>query len=204
MTEESRQPGPTPQQIQDSVRRRFGETASRPDEESVFPVGPASALKLGYDSADLERLPLCATESFCGVGNPLGLAFPNPTDVVLDLGSGAGLDAFLAAGHLSGGGFVIGVDMTPAMVSKASTTSHQLGLQKVMFLNAALEALPLADQTVDLVISNGVLNLCPDKALVLREAFRVLRDGGKLQVADILLHEEVSEEFVASRGAWSD
>jgi len=144
------------------------------------------------------------TESFCGVGNPLGLAEVCPGQTVLDLGSGPGLDSLLAARRVGPTGKVLGVDLCPEMVEKARQNAGLLGLPNVEFVNAGIEKLLLPDASVDVVISNGVFNLCPDKPDVLAEAFRVLRPGGQLQMADILLHDDVRPEEVAQKGEWSD
>ncbi|MFO0968562.1 MAG: methyltransferase domain-containing protein [Gemmataceae bacterium] len=187
-----------------AVRDRFAAVAAAPQQEKKFAVGPASAKTLGYDAAEIDALPASATESFCGVGAPLALGELWPGQTVLDLGSGAGLDSLLAARRVGPTGKVVGVDLCPEMVDKARRNAQLLELSNIEFLEAGIEKLPLADGSVDVVISNGVFNLCPDKRAVLAEAFRVLRQGGRLQMADILLHEEVSREEVARLGEWSD
>jgi arsenite methyltransferase len=123
---------------------------------------------------------------------------------VLDLGCGAGLDCLLAARRVAPGGHVIGLDMTGEMVEKARRNAHAVGLINVEFRQAEIEELPIKDGSVDLVISNGVFNLCPDKPRVLAEAYRILRSGGRLQMADILLHDDVTPEEVGRLGEWSD
>ncbi len=190
--------------IHAALAQRFARVARSPDQETKFPVGPASARTLGYDPRQLEALPLSVTESFCGVGNPLGLGEVSPGLTVLDLGSGAGLDSLLAAQSVGRAGKVVGVDLCLEMVTKARRNAALLDLHHVEFVQAAIEKLPLPDASVDVVISNGVFNLCPDKSKVLAEAFRVLRPGGRLQMADILLHDDVTPEEVAQKGEWSD
>ena len=187
-----------------SVIDRFRRVAIAPDQERKFPVGPESAKKLGYQPAEVDALPSAVTESFCGVGNPFSLGDPQPGQTVLDLGCGAGFDTLLAARRVGASGKVIGVDMTPEMIAKARTNASLLGVTNVAFIQGAIEALPLPDSSVDLVISNGVFNLCPDKPRVLREVFRVLKPGGRLQMADILLEPHVTPEEVATKGSWSD
>jgi SAM-dependent methyltransferase len=187
-----------------AVKERFAAVAASPGRETKFPVGPASARRLGYDPGEIDALPAAVTEAFCGVGNPLGLGGLCAGQTVLDLGSGTGLDSLLAARRVGPVGKVVGVDLCPEMVEKARRNASLLGLGNVTFLNAGLENLPLPDGSADVVISNGVFNLCPDKEGVLAEAFRVLRPGGRLQMADILLHDDVRPEDVAQKGAWSD
>jgi arsenite methyltransferase len=195
---------PSSTELQAIVKERFAKVAQSPDQEKKFPVGPASAKKLGYDPNEIDALPASVTESFCGVGNPLGLGEVLPGLTVLDLGSGAGLDSLLAARKVGPSGKVIGVDLCLEMVEKARHNASLLGLHNVEFVQAGIEKSPLPGVCVDVVISNGVLNLCPDKPAVLAEAFRVLRPGGRLQMADIRLHEDVTPEQVAHLGEWSD
>ncbi len=187
-----------------SVIDRFRKVATAPDQERKFPVGPMSAKRLGYDPAEVDDLPSSVTESFCGVGNPFLMGEPLPAQTVLDLGCGAGFDTLLAARRVGPHGKVIGVDMTPEMIAKARTHVETLGLMNVEFVLGEVEALPLAACSADLLISNGVLNLCPDKPRFLSEVFRVLKAGGRLQMADILLELHITREEVASRGSWSD
>jgi SAM-dependent methyltransferase len=194
----------TPDAIRAAVERRFAQVARSPGRETKFPVGPASAKKLGYDPQEIDALPDSVTESFCGVGDPLGLGEVRLGQTVLDLGSGPGVDSLLAARRVGPTGKVVGVDLCPEMVAKARRNAGLLGLNNVTFLQAAVEKLPLPGALVDVVISNGVLNLCPDKPAVLAEAFRVLRPGGRLQLADVLLHDDVTPEEVAQKGEWSD
>jgi SAM-dependent methyltransferase len=195
---------PTAAEIRAAVEQRFAQVARSPDQEKKFPVGPASAKKLGYDPQEIDSLPPSVTESFCGVGNPLGLGELSPGQTVLDLGSGPGLDSLLAARRVRPTGKVVGVDLCPAMVEKARRNAGLLGLHNVEFVIGGIEKVPLPDASVDVVISNGVFNLCPDKPGVLAEALRVLRPGGRLQMADILLHDDVTPEEVAHKGEWSD
>lgn len=191
-------------EIQRAVRIRFSKVAESPAEEKRFPVGADSAKALGYDAAKIDQLPSAVTESFCGVGDALGLEPVATGQTVLDLGSGAGLDTILAAQQVGPTGEALGVDMTAAMLDKATANAALLGLDNARFLPGQIDALPLADESVDVVISNGVFNLCLHKARVLSEVFRVLRSPGRLQMADILLEEHVTREDVAGKGTWSD
>ena len=194
----------TAEEIHAAVGQRFAQVARSPDQEQKFPVGPASAKKFGYDPLGIDALPPSVTDSFCGAGYPLGLGEVGPGQTVLDLGSGPGLDSLLPARRVGPIGKVCGVDRCPEMVEKARRNASLLGLRNVEFVQAEIETLPLEDASADVVISNGVFNLCPDKPVVLREAFRVLRPGGCLQMADILLHDDVAPEDVAHKGEWSD
>jgi SAM-dependent methyltransferase len=193
-----------PDVIRAAIAQRFAGVALAPEQETRFPVGLASARRLGYGAAELEGLPATASASFCGVGNPFALGLPCPGQTVLDLGCGAGLDCLLAAWHVGSTGRVIGVDRSPEMIARANHTTQALGLTQVEVMPGEIDRLPLPDASVDLVLSNGVFNLCLDKPAVLAEVVRVLRPGGRLQMADILVHAEVSPEAVAQLGTWSD
>jgi SAM-dependent methyltransferase len=193
-----------PDRIKVEIRQRFARVASAPHEEQKFPVGPSSAKRLGYDAREIDALPTSVTESFAGVGNPLALGELRPGERVLDLGSGAGLDSILAARRVGPTGKVIGMDFAAEMVAKAAQNAGVVGVVNAEFLQAEADRPPLRDESVDVVISNGVFNLCLDKTRVLAEAFRVLRRGGRLLMADILLDDRVTPEEVARKGAWSD
>lgn len=193
-----------PDQIKKEIKQRFMKVASCPQEEHTFPVGPASAKRLGYDAQEIDNLPRQVTESFAGVGNPFSVGAIHPGQTVLDLGSGAGLDSILACCRVGPTGKVIGVDFTIGMIEKAKGNAELMGITNVDFRQGEVDALPLRDGSVDVVISNGVLNLCIDKPKVLAEVFRVLRPGGRFQMADILLEDYVTAEEVARKGSWSD
>jgi SAM-dependent methyltransferase len=194
---------PSPDDIAGEVRERFARLAFAPHEEKTFLIGADSAKTLGYDAAELDALPTSVTESFAGVGNPFALGALRSGDVVFDLGSGAGLDGILAARRVGATGAVIGVDFVPAMVMKAQHNAAVAGVGNANFLLGSIDALPVCDGAVDIVISNGVFNLCPDKRKVVAEMFRVLRPGGRVQMADMLLYDRVTPEEVAQKGAWS-
>jgi arsenite methyltransferase len=191
-------------QIKATIAERFVKIALAPASEQKFPVGPDSAKRLGYDAAEIDALPPRVTESFAGVGNPLALGDPRPGEVVLDLGCGAGLDSILAARRVGPTGRVIGVDMTGPMVEKARANASAVSIGNAEFHRGEADRLPVGDGSVDVVISNGVFNLCPDKPRALAEVFRVLRPGGRLQMADILLDDRVTPEQLERMGTWSD
>ncbi len=193
----------TPESIRASVKERYGRLACSPESEKDFPVGPGSAKILGYPPDEIDRLPFAATESFAGVGNPFSLGAPQAGQTVLDLGCGAGLDSILAARMVGPSGKVIGVDLTPEMIDKAAANARTVGVKNVEFRQGDLERLPVSDGTVDVAVSNGVFNLCPDKPTVLAEVFRVLRTSGRLQMADMLLEDHVTPEKVQLMGSWS-
>jgi arsenite methyltransferase len=194
----------TPDQIRAEIKQRFAKVALAPHEEQKFPVGPASAKRLGYDAEEIDGLPGSVTESFAGVGNPLALGELRSGETVLDLGCGAGLDGILAARRVGSAGRVIGVDFAPEMIEKARRNADAVGATNAEFRRGEADALPLPDGSVDVVMSNGVFNLCFDKPKVLAEAFRVLRPGGRIHMADILLDDDVTPEEVARKGSWSD
>jgi arsenite methyltransferase len=194
----------SPDQIKAMVEQRFVKVALDPQAKQRFPIGSDSAKRLGYDADEIDALPPKATESFAGVGNPLALGEVCPGDVVLDLGCGAGMDSILAARRVGPTGRVIGVDSTEPMVEKAKANAVVAGVGNAEFRHAEADRLPLGDGSVDVVISNGVFNLCLDKPKVLDEVFRVLRPEGRLQMADILLDDGVTPEQVERKGAWSD
>ena len=190
--------------IHAQVRQRFASLATDPTSEERFEVGRSSALKLGYDPSLLDGLPEAAVNSFAGVGNPLSLAPLSEGMTVLDLGCGSGVDVLLAARAVGPGGKVIGIDMTDEMVNKARSAVEKAGLKNVEIRKGLVEQPDVDDESIDVVVSNGVINLCPDKEQVLGELYRVLTPGGRLQVADMSLVEGVNPELLERVGEWSD
>jgi arsenite methyltransferase len=193
-----------PAKLEAAVKQRFAALARDPTEEQHFPVGPDSAKRLGYAAQEIDSLPPSATESFAGVGNPLALGELPPGQRVLDVGCGAGLDSLLAARRVGPAGNVIGVDMVEEMLAKARRNAEALRATNTEFRAGRADTLPLRAESVDVIITNGVFNLCVDKPKVIAEWYRVLRPGARLQMADILLEPHVTFEELTDKGAWSD
>jgi arsenite methyltransferase len=192
-----------PKELQDKVKAMYRDVAQHPEGEFHFEMGRALAERLGYPPADLDRIPAESIESFAGVGYYFHLADPKAGETVVDLGSGSGMDTFIAALKVGPSGRVIGIDMTDEQLSKASRLRDRDGFANVAFEKAYIEAVPLPDGLVDVVISNGVINLAPDKQVVFAEAARVLRPGGRLAVADIVTEVALAEAIVCDTDLWA-
>jgi arsenite methyltransferase len=190
-------------ELRDHIRAMYRDVADQPGGEFHFELGRPVAERLGYPAAWLDAVPAEALASFAGVGHMLDLAAIAPGESVLDLGSGSGTDAFVAA-HLTGPtGWVIGVDMTDAQLAKARRLRDAAGLTHVDFVEGLIEDPPVDPGSVDVVISNGVVNLTPDKEAVFRAAARALRPGGRLAIADIVSARELIERTRRNVSLWA-
>ena len=191
------------QDLRQQVSDKYSEVALMPEKGFHFHTGSFLAIILGYNAILLDGLPSGTVESFAGTGNPFSMGDLKPGETVLDIGSGAGLDSLIAARQVSPDGKVIGIDMTDAMLKKAAEGARQMGLTNVEFRKGFAEELPVEDESIDVVISNGVINLCPDKEAVMREVHRVLKPGGRFQIADIVVHKEVPQSAKDNIDLWS-
>jgi arsenite methyltransferase len=188
--------------LREEIEKTYTDVSTDPSKDFLFPTGRAWAEDLGYPS-ELARVPERTVESFAGVANPHALGRIEPGQVVLDLGCGAGTDLLIAAQMVGPEGRAIGIDMTPTMLERARQSATEMGLSNVELHQGLIESLPLPDESVDVVISNGVIDLVPDKDAVFAEIDRVLRPGGRLQVADVVIHTEVSEDARKRIDLWT-
>jgi SAM-dependent methyltransferase len=192
-----------PEVLRAQVREKYREVASEPSASFHFHTGRPLAARLGYEGDAVGALPDRAVESFAGVGNPFSLRRLAVNERVVDVGSGAGFDSFIAAVQVGLGGRVVGVDMTPEMLFKSRQTAKAMDMGNVEFRDGLAEALPVDDGWADTVISNGVINLCADKQAVFAEIRRVLRPGGYLQFADIANGRPVPPEALRDIDLWT-
>ncbi len=192
-----------PELLREEVRAKYRDVALEPDANFHFHTGRRLAARLDYDKAVVESMRDAAVESFAGVGNPFSMRRLQTAEHVVDIGSGAGFDSFIAAGQVGAAGRVVGIDMTPEMLKKARQTADALDLQNVEFREGLAESLPVEDSWADVVISNGVINLCADKRQAFAEIFRVLRPGGWLQFADIANGRPVPPEALRDIDLWT-
>ena len=189
--------------LRGQVRDKYREVATDPHRSFHFHTGRPLAARLGYDAQAVDALPDRAVESFAGVGNPFSLRRLQEGERVVDVGSGAGFDSFIAAGQVGTSGKVVGVDMTPEMLDKSRATAAALGIGNVEFREGLAERIPVEDGWADAVISNGVINLCADKKAVFEEIRRVLKPGGWLQFADIANGRPVPPEALRDIDLWT-
>lgn len=188
--------------LKSEIKKTYSSVSQEPSKDFVFPTGRAWAEDLGYPE-ELANVPDLAVESFAGVANPWQLGRLEPGERVLDLGSGAGTDSLVAAQMVGPGGSVTGIDMTPQMLAKARAAAAAMGASNVEFIEAEAERLPFAGASFDVVISNGVIDLVPDKDAVFAELHRVLAPGGRMQIADVTIQRPVSEEGRRNIDLWT-
>ena len=186
------------------VTEKYTEIANEPEKGAHFHTGKSLAMMVGYPESIIDSLPAGTVESFAGTGNPFSMGELKPGETVLDLGCGAGFDSLIAARQVGASGRVISIDMTPAMLDKARVGASEAGLSNVEFHEAYAESLPVQDKSVDVVISNGVINLCPDKMAVFGEINRVLKPGGRIQLGDMVVHKVVPDDAKADIDLWRD
>ena len=189
--------------LRTQVREKYREVANDPHGAHHFHTGRPLATRLGYDQAVVDALPDRAVESFAGVGNPFSLRRLVLGERVVDVGSGAGFDSFIAGSQVGPTGHVIGIDMTPEMLAKSRATAEQLQFGQVEFREGFAETIPVEDGWADVVVSNGVINLCADKRAVFAEIRRILRPGGVLQFADIANGRPVPIEAIRDVDLWT-
>jgi arsenite methyltransferase len=195
---------PDPEQIRAAIRKKYAEVSRSAEGKFKYPTGREGARALGYDPALLAEMPGGMVESFCGVGNPFTLGPIHPGERVLDVGCGAGFDLFVAARMVGPEGGVSGVDLTEEMVEQAWANLEQRDVSHGEVRQGSAEDIPYADATFDVVISNGVLNLSPQKEKSFREIHRVLKPGGRLQFADMVLRGDLPRKVAGNLDAWSD
>ena len=188
--------------LREAIREEYSAVAAEPERGFHFHTGRPLARLLEYEEAWLEGLPEGSIASLAGTGNPFSLGLPEPGERVVDVGCGAGIDSLIAGKMVGPDGQVIGIDMTPAMLEKARAGAAEMGARQVEFRQGLAEALPVEDQWADVVISNGVLNLFPDKLAGLQEMARVLKPGGRLQIGDILVQKAVGEKSKRNIDLW--
>ena len=192
-----------PVQLREQVKSKYRDVAVDPHGDYHFHTGRPLARRLGYDSSVVDGMPDSAVESFAGVANPLSTQRLAPGERVVDAGSGAGFDCFIAAHQVGSEGRVIGIDMLDEMLAKSRATAAKMGLHNVEFREGLLESMPVEDGWADVVISNGVINLCADKKQVFQEIWRVLSPGGRLQFADIANGKPVPASALQNIDLWT-
>jgi len=189
--------------IEEGIRGKYTKVSDSPEGLFQYPTGRAGLEALNYDSELIQALPDSAVASYCGVGNPFTLGVIRKGEAVLDIGCGAGIDTIVAAMMVGPAGIVAGIDMVPEMLARARENLRMTDLKNVIFEEAYGEKLPFADGGFDVVISNGVFNLIPDKAKALSEVVRVLKPGGRLMMADQILVGELPSEIKARVASWA-
>src|SRR5262245_1255738 len=188
--------------LKSEIKKTYASVSTEPEKDFIFPTGRPWAEDLGYPD-ELANVPETAVQSFAGVANPFSLGPLEPGARVLDLGSGAGTDSLVAAQMVGAEGSVTGIDMTPEMLTTARAAAEEMGATNVEFVESEAEQLPFADGSFDILISNGVIDLIPDKDAVFSELFRVLAPGGRMQIADVTIQQPVSEEGRRNIDLWT-
>jgi SAM-dependent methyltransferase len=188
--------------LKSEIKKTYSSVSQEPERDFIFPTGRAWAEDLGYPD-ELANVPESAVESFAGVANPWTMGRLAAGERVLDLGSGAGTDSLVAAQMVGPDGHVTGIDMTAAMIAKARAAATEMGIANVEFVESEAEQLPFADGSFDVVVSNGVIDLIPDKDAVFAELYRVLAPGGRMQIADVTIQNPVSEEGRRKIDLWT-
>jgi arsenite methyltransferase len=188
--------------LKSEIKKTYASVSQEPEKDFVFPTGRAWAQDLDYPP-ELANVPETAAESFAGVANPFSLGRLEPGEHVADLGCGAGTDSLVAAQMVGPEGSVTGIDMTPEMLAKARAAAGELGVTNVELVEGEIEKLPFPDESLDVVISNGVIDLVPDKDAVFGEIRRVLKPGGRIQIADVTIQNPVSEEGRRNIDLWT-
>ena len=196
-------PGVDVEELRDKVKGMYRAVAEDPHGDFHFEMGRPMALRLGYRAEDLDAIPSEAIDSFAGVGCPLVAAGIESGERVVDLGSGSGMDAFVAGRHAGDSGQVVGVDMTDGQLAKARGLAARDGVSNVRFEEGLIESCPIEDGWADVVISNGVINLCADKVGVFREVARILRPGGRMSISDIVTERPLTEAIVCDATLWA-
>jgi SAM-dependent methyltransferase len=191
------------EQLRGEIKKEYANVALNPTKGYHFHTGRAAAGRLGYDEHLYAGLPETSIASFAGTGNPFAVGSIHPGEIVVDVGSGAGFDSLIASRLVGSSGRVIGIDMTPEMLSLSRAGATAMGVTHVEFREGLVESLPLPDEFADVVISNGVLNLTLDKTETLREWFRVLKPGGRLQAGDILVERELPPDALDDISLWT-
>ena len=189
--------------LREAIKEEYEVVASQPDKGFHFHTGRRLTRILGYEDAWLDGIPETSIEAFAGTGNPFSLGGLSKGEKVVDIGAGAGIDSLIAAKFVGGDGEVVGVDMTPAMLARARQSAREAGNENVRFVEGQAEELPVEDEWADVVISNGVLNLVPDKIGAVKEMYRVLKPGGRLQIGDILVESAVPQEAKENVELWT-
>jgi SAM-dependent methyltransferase len=185
------------------IKKTYASVSEQPGKDFIFPTGIEWAVDLDYPADLLARVPEGSAESFAGVANPFSLGALKPGERVLDLGCGAGTDTLVAAQMVGSEASVTGIDMTPEMLAKARASAAEMGATNVEFVAGEAESLPFPDESFDVVISNGVIDLIPDKDAVFSQIYRVLKPGGRIQIADVTIQQPVSEEGKRNIDLWT-